>query len=248
MICFRYRVVRIIPILFAIAVMFPAPALHAQMGVRGGDGALNLMMVFPQGEFKKNVDDLGFGLSADLGYAIPQLPLVAGVELGFAIYGSKTFRVPFSETIGIVNADVSTTNSVGLGHLFLRLQPHEGRFRPYIEGLLGVSYLVTSSSITNINTGDEVAGSTNRDDAAFSYGAGGGIAYMLYENANPEGDSGPLQVFLDLRVRYIYGGEATYFRSDAVQINNGKLYFDSSKEHTSRTDLFTPHLGVTIRF
>lgn len=229
----------------ALALVAGAAPARAQMEMHGGHGALHFMMVFPQGDFKKNVDDLGFGFSGDLGYAIPQLPVVAGLQLGYAIYGSKTFTVPFSETIGIVNADVTTTNSLGLFHLFLRLQPNHGVFRPYIEGLVGGAYLVTSSSITNKNTGEEVAGSTNRDDFAFSYGAGGGIAFLVHEEKEA-GD--PLQVFIDLRVRYLYGGEATYFRSDAVQMRDGKLFFDTTKEHTSKTDLFTPHLGVTVRF
>jgi len=224
---------------------------HAQSSdVRIGNGELGIhcMMVFPQGDFKKHVDDLGFGLNVDLGYVFPTLPIVAGLEGGYAVYGSKTFRTPFSTTISVVDVEVSTTNAIGLGHVFVRFQPQQGMFRPYFEGLLGGCYLATTSSAKNYNTDEEIAGSTNKDDIAFSYGGGGGLMFKVYEESG-QNENGKSEILIDLRLRFLYGGEATYYRSDAVyqESGTGAVKFDANKGHTSKTDLLTAHIGVVVR-
>jgi len=62
-------------------------------------------------------------------------------------------------------------------------------------------------------------------------------------------DTGNLfQVFVDARVRYMYGGEATYFTDDAVIYDGISVRFDPSKELTSKTDFLTAQLGITARF
>ena len=215
--------------------------------LKGGLGAAHLMMVFPQGDFKKEVDKLGFGFSFDLGYGFPQFPVVCGLEGAYAIYGSNTFSVPLGN-IEVVTVDVTSENSIFLGHLFLRLQPNTGVFRPYFEGLIGLAVFNTSSSVKNQRTNEEFASSSNSTDAAFSYGGGGGIAFMVYESKK-EGSEDLFQVFIDARVRYFYGGKAKYYREDAVYLDEGNnVQFDKSKERSSATDMFTPHLGVMVRF
>jgi len=124
-------------------------------------------MIFPQGEFATAVDDdIAFGVNVDLGYAFPNLPIIVGIEGGYAVYGSETHRIPVSLTVQTVDVEATTTNSIALGHLFARFQPYKGDFRPYFEGLLGLTYFSTSSSMENLSTGEEIAGSTNSDDLA----------------------------------------------------------------------------------
>lgn len=223
------------------------PSVHAQHGIKGPLAGAHLMMVLPQGDFKEQVDKLGFGFSFDLGYGFPSLPVALGLEGAYAIYGSNTFSVPLGN-IKVVTVDVTSENSIFLGHAFLRVQPHEGMFRPYIEGLLGLSVFNTSSSVKNQSTGESFASSSNSTDLAFSYGAGAGIAVKVLETVNAE--SGEVfQLFVDARIRYFYGGEAKYYREDAVYLDNaGNVTFDPSKERSSKTDMITPHLGVMVRF
>lgn len=211
----------------------------------------HFLMVFPQGDFKKNVDDLGFGVNFDLGYGFPAIPVAVGLEGGFATYGSKSFNVPFSSTVQVVNVEVNTSNSIIPIHAFARLQPATGWFRPYGEGLLGLNIMTTSSSVKNTNTEEEIAGSTNKSDVAFSYGIGGGIAFRLLEQEahEEEGEHKPgFELLIDARLRMFFGGEASYFTRDAVQYENGSVVFDHTKEHTSKTDLWTAQLGVMLRF
>src|SRR5512143_3400029 len=184
----RVRVSAIIALLTCMTVLAPH-ALAQEQGVGRGLGGIQLMLVFPRGDFQKNVDDLAFGACGEIGYAIPMTPLAVGLQGGFATYGSNTYTVPFSETVGVVNVDVTSSNDMGLGHLFVRLQPDRGSFRPYIDGLLGISFFTTSSSVKNRSTGEEIASSTNESDVAFSYGARGGIAYRVYTSTANEAGS-----------------------------------------------------------
>lgn len=221
--------------------------------IGNGNFGLNFMTILPKGDFAKEVDDVGFGIALDLGYSFDQIPITVGLEGGFGVYSTSTFRVPFSGTVQVVTVEVETSNNIGLGHLFLRFQPQTGTFRPYFEGLVGLGYFGTSSSVKNVTTGEEVASSINSDDVAFSYGAGGGLMFKVYEGV-PDEEAGPtavpIEVLIDARVRFLFGGEATYYKSDAVYQEQGTnaVKFDSSKSHTSTTDLMTLHLGVMVRF
>ncbi len=237
-----------------VAAVFGAGSSRAVAQPSNGGNLLlgaHFLMVFPQGDFKKNVDDFGFGVNFDLGYGFPVIPVAVGLEGGFATYGSKSFNVPFSSTVQVVNVEVNTSNDIIPIHAFARLQPRTGWFRPYGEGLIGLNIMTTSSSVKNTNTDEEIAGSTNKSDVAFSYGIGGGIAFRLLEEQarEEEGEHKPgFELLLDARLRMLFGGEASYFTRDAVQYQNGSVVFDHSKEYTSKTDVWTAQLGVMLRF
>ncbi|MBI5647258.1 MAG: hypothetical protein HY962_10035 [Ignavibacteriae bacterium] len=216
----------------------------------GVTAGLHLQLVFPRGDFEKKVDNLGFGANIDLGYSFPGLPVTVGLEGGYVVYGSKTYKTQFSEFVP-VSVEVTATNSIVPLHLFCRLQPHYGDFRPYAEGLLGMNVLTTSSSVRNLNTDEEIAGDTKHSDVAFSYGAGGGVMVRVWSGTAPDQSSGrnhPMEVFVDARVRYLYGGTAKYYTDNAVyQLPNGAVKFDDSKLTSSKTDYITAMLGVVVR-
>lgn len=223
--------------------LLPGPAV-AQSKVAGGIGFL---AGIPQGDFSDNLDENGFGLSGHVGYLVPGVPLMIGGELGFLIYGHESRREPFSTTIPDVTVEVTTDNSIVLGHALLRLQPRTGALRPYIEGLVGLHYLYTSTSIKNESGGEEVASSTNQDDVAFSAGGGAGLLIRVHERAQEEGSSGSSldAVFIDLRGRYLYGAEAEYLKKGSIRRQDGRVTFDTLE---SRTDLMTIALGVALHF
>jgi hypothetical protein len=62
---------------------------------------INFTLAFPQGEFKDNVDRLGYGGSLQFLFFDPQpgLPVSFGLNLGYLNYGSESRREPFSSTI-----------------------------------------------------------------------------------------------------------------------------------------------------
>ncbi len=208
-------------------------------------GGANFVIGFPQGKFKDNIDRNGYGFIANIGYA-PQInPYMVGLEFAYLNYGSETRTEPFSTTIPDVYVDVNTSNNIVLGDFFLRLQPNRGFFQPYIEGLIGFSYLFTETKIENIGNGDEeVASSKNFDDFAFNYGAGGGVAFVVYK-AHENGNAGLREVLVDVGVKYVEGGEAEYLRKGSIRRENGYVEYDVLK---SKTNLLTLQIGASVRF
>jgi len=241
--------------LFFITAAFTSSA-HAQdadeLRIGNFQGALDLLVAAPQGDFKENTDQIGVGLNMDLGYVFPRIPVVIGGTFAYAMYSSETANVPFSLTVGnLVNVDVTTSNNLALGHLFLRLQPQDGVFRPYAEGLAGFSYFWTESTVESEWSDEDIASSTNLDDFVFSYGAGGGVMFRVYRGETDEPGKG-MEVFIDLKVRYLYGGEAKYYAFDdenmpLVTDANGAPALDESKALQSSTDMLNFLIGVSVR-
>lgn len=221
-----------------------APSVSAQYG----GGGVDAVLAIPQGQFADRLDGIGYGLSGNLVLHIPNTPVGLGIEGTFVTYGRETIRERFgSGALGRVEVDVETTNNILLGHLLLRLQSPSGALRPYADALVGVNYLFTESRIADVDFGDDrdIASSTNFDDAAFSYGLGGGVMAQVFSGRS--GETGrPYGVFIDARVRYLLGGKADYLQEgDIGADSNGDPIYTVTQ---SSTDLLLPQLGMTIRF
>lgn len=222
------------------AFLLTAEPIQAQTNFQGG---LNFIAGFPQGEFKDNVDENGFGIAGEFLFSPSTSPLGIGVSLGYMNYGEEGRREPFSTTIPDVEVEVKTTNNIVIGHLLLRAQAKKGPIRPYAEGLVGFNYLFTETKIEDVDDEDEIASSTNLDDGVFSYGGGGGVMLQLYSSKGKKAKI--WRLLLDLHVRYIVGGEAEYLKEGSIKRENGKVLFDKIK---SKTDLLTAQFGVTVEF
>lgn len=209
----------------------------------------NIRLGFPQNEFKDNVENIGFGGTGYFALCVPQSPLSIGASFSFLIYGSETREEPFSHTIPDVFVDVTTSNNILLGHLLFRLQPTKGPLLPYAEGLLGFSYLWTSTRIQDQDDyDDEIASSTNFDDFTFNYGGGAGFMIRVYDGTQKVTDWGTRDihgVYIDVGLRYIKGGEAEYLKKGSILIEDGDVSYDVKK---STTDLITFHVGATVLF
>ncbi len=205
---------------------------------------LNFTLGFPMGEFKNNVSRTGFGVSGEFLLLTPtvQNPFSIGLNLGFINYGSESRREPFSSTIPDVTVDVDRSNNIVNFHILFQLAFPTGVIRPYAEGLFGGSYIFTETSIKSKGV-DEVASSTNFDDFAWSYGAGGGFLIQVFSSDDPEEKVS--SVFIDLKARYLYGSEAEYLKEGSVLIENGKVIYNTSK---SKTDLLTANIGAVVYF
>lgn len=225
------------------AVVFLLAAGCSAAAAQAFQGGLDFMVGSPQREFRKNVDNVGFGVAGNVGFAPEGTPIMLGLEFGFMNYGSTSRREPFSTTIPDVFVDVSTTNNFILGHAILRVQPNAGVIRPYLQGMVGFNYLFTETKIENINVpGQEVASSNNLSDGAFSYGAGAGMLIWVY--SPPEGN-GLSDIFIDVGTRYVFGGEAEYLKEGSIRNVNGRVEYDILK---SKTDLLVFHIGASVRF
>lgn len=208
-------------------------------------GSIRFLVGVPQGEFRDNVDNPGFGLDVFGGLGLGRSPVVIGLDVGFLIYGRERRREPFSNTIPDVTVDVETTNNIFQTHVVLRLQPPDGAIRPYADALVGFKYLFTQTRIESERFGDNeaIASSTNFDDFALSYGVGGGLTIELYR---PQGEDKDVQsIALQLGAQYLLGSEADYLRKGSIRRENGSIAFDVER---SRTTFLEPYLGVAVQF
>ena len=206
---------------------------------------LILPLVFHMREFKDNLKRTGIGISGDFLFwnPTPVLPFTAGINIGYLNYGSESRREPFSLTIPDVTVDVDRTNNLVNFHALFQIAPPSGIVRPYVEALFGGSYFYTETSIKSLgNENEDVASNTNFDDWAWSYGGGGGFLIQIVSDPSNEVAS----VFIDLKVRYLFGSEAEYLKEGSVTIdNNRQVHYDVSR---SKTDLLTAHIGAVVYF
>ena len=235
------RAIKIILLMAAGVLMFSSVSAGPLTNFQGG---INLLLGFPQGDFKDEIDKTGVGIGGEFIYSPGNSLFGIGASLGFMVYGHETRSEPFSYTIPNVFVDVTTDNNIFLGHLLVRIQPKLGPIRPYGEGLIGMNYLYTKTSIKDQgDIGETIASSTDFEDAVFSYGVGGGMMVQLY-SGDPTG--GRLwRLMLDLRMRYIIGGEAEYLKEGSITFEDLNVYYDVSK---SKTDLMTAHIGLAFEF
>ncbi len=223
--------------------------VHAQNKV--GQGGIAFSAGVPQGDFEQTLNDNGFGISGNLMFNLGASPFAFGAEVDYLTYGSETRNVPFSTTIPDVRVDVETSNNILQAHLLLRAQNDQGFIRPYADGLLGFNYLFTETSVRDEDDfaeEDEIASSTNFDDFAFSYGFGGGLMFRLHEyepNRDVEPNARPITILLDLRMRYLLGGQAEYLKRGDLERIDGEVVINPVK---SETDLMTFNIGVSFAF
>ena len=202
---------------------------------------INFSLAFPQGEFGEEVDNLGYGLSGEFMFLSPKplSPFGIGVNLGYYVYGRESSRVPWSSYIQSVFLDVEKTNNLVNFHILFEIGFPTGVIRPYVQGLFGGEYLYTESSVSGENGQEVIASSTNYDDWAWSYGAGGGIEVLL--GGDPVTEMGA--IYLDLKGRYLFGSETTYLKEGDMYVEQGELVYSPSK---SKTDMITAHIGVRV--
>lgn len=202
----------------------------------------------PQGSFADALGTAGGGLSVGAYYAVPRSPFAVGLEGTVALYGYERRDVPLSLTIPDVRVGVTTSNNLAQGLAVLRLQVPSGAVRPYVDGVAGLTYLFTETSVGDDRYGydgyGEPLSSVNYDDVAFVTGAGVGVQVALGSFTDDDGDR--TAVALDARVRYLSGREATFLgRGDIDRYTDGTIRVYPRR---SRTDFVAPHLGVTFTF
>jgi hypothetical protein len=231
-------------ILFLLAGVFflKAPSTAAMERFQAG---LTFNLGFPQSDFKDNIDRLSLGGMGYFLYRLPESPFYVGLSAGVLVYGSETWTETFSPSFPEMLVDVRTQNYILLAHLVVRIQP-QWDFRPYIEGLAGLSHFWTETSLYDSGCcgEDDFASAVNFSDTAMSYGAGAGIQFPLLRTIRQSGQIA-FAMDADLGVRYIYGGRAEYLKEGSIFRENGDVYYDVME---SATSLVTARAGISFRF
>jgi hypothetical protein len=233
---------KLIPFLVSVALLFLI--LPEKSHAQNWDASVDFMLGAPQGGFKQNVDALGYGIDLLATYQLPYSYVAMGLDIGFMTYGTSRRTEPFSPDIPEVRVQVRTNNNIAFFHFLTRVQPGYGNIRPYLDALVGFNYLFTESRIQDQRTNEDIAGSTNFDDITFSAGIAAGSKFHLFETVDDE-TGWPIRFYLDLRARYLIGGNAEYLRVGSIQRQNGNIIYDVDQ---SRTDILTFHLGFGVQF
>jgi len=202
----------------------------------------------PKGEFRDNLDRNGYGLSLGGLFKPGVSPLGFGIEFGFMNYGHDSRDEPLSTTIPDLTVRVENTNNIVSGGLILRLQPYRSFLSPYVDGLLGFKYIYTETTIKNLGSwgeDEEIASSKNLDDITYYYGIGGGVMFLIYRFENVDENIGSLDLNLDIKCRYIIGGEAEYLKEGSIRRVDGKVKYDI---HKSDTEMMMFHIGLSVVF
>lgn len=222
--------------------LFVSPGFGGQSFQAGASFSLG----FPQNEFKDRVDQMGLSGFGHLIYNFRNSPISAGVSLGFLVYGSEKREELLCLEIPEVWVDVTTTNNIFLCHFLLRLQPRAGKFRPYLDGFVGMNQFYTNTRVHNQRSTeyDTIARTNLQNDCAFSYGAGGGLMIQVFSDVDSEG-KGPLVMSIDLALRYLKGGKAEYLKKGSVTLENDQVFFTVDR---STTDLLSGYIGVSFSF
>ena len=186
-------------------------------------------MDVPQGAYRLGAGRNGYGAATHFAMRIGTSLLLWGGETGFRFMGQEK-RTERSSTNPDVTAQVRTDSAVIPVHFVLRTQRRTGAMRPYADGVIGFKYLTTKTSISTSE-----GGSTRRfGDTTLSYGFGGGIQGGLTQNT-----------WLDVKVRYLRGGLASYVKKVSIQQIEPRVLFDVV---SSRTDVIAVQVGISRSF
>jgi hypothetical protein len=210
----------------------------------------------PRGDFMANLSSSAWIAGVDVLRGVKTLPVFVGFGIGGGAYGSRKRRVSLDAVIpeGKTDLDVETTNSIYLGSLLVRLQPRRGGVRPYIEGVLGFSYLSTDTTVTDparssdicapsLEPCNQISNTNNLEDRAANYGIGAGALIDIYQGRSPKGKEHRLAV--ETRVRWLRGGHAQYLRPDSMEHTADGLVLHTL---SSQTDVMTIQAGVSWSF
>jgi len=209
------------------------------------DIGLNGTVISPQSEFKESIDRLGFGLAGKFAVKLGESPFYVGASIGGANYGSDSRR---EVLVWPVEVEVNTNNNILFTHLLLQARADMQPIQPYVEGLIGFNYLWTESRIQDVDDydeEDEIASQTHFDDFALNYGGGFGLLIKLTSFEMDEGSAKEGDLYLDFKVRYLFGGEAEYLKEgDIEKGENNEVILNTSK---SDTDFMSFHIGVVLQ-
>jgi hypothetical protein len=206
-------------------------------------GTLDFSVAYPQGELELEMARKPLGVGLTFGMKLGKSPLILGVDLGVLNYGRDTYEEFLYGNPGF-DFEVIHKYNIFQGLAFLRLQlANRGPLRPYLDGLVGINYFWTDTSIGDDDLDEEITVKVNYDDAAFTYGIGAGIMYRLgKQEKNPVKRE---EFFVDLRFRCIFGGKLEYLTKGSILVDEEEVTYLVSE---SRSDLYTFQIGFGMSF
>ncbi|MGD1840565.1 MAG: hypothetical protein ACFB0B_06660 [Thermonemataceae bacterium] len=228
---------------------------------------IGFQMIFPTEAYREATNDVGVGGGFNIWVPFArEVPVFFGLDFGYSLMGTNERRINAyaniiasnGQVLGTIpiNYRIRTNNNFLHTHAGIRVKAPLPMVQPYAEGLIGFNYLYTRTKIFDEspnNSADpdqdtQITASNQLSDFAFSYGAGGGVMLKLGGN-----------IGLDLRVVYLIGNDADYYRDEDIEQweitlsnpNPNGVPQEAEVEDsftTSATNVFYANLGLVIAF
>lgn len=213
--------------------------LHAQSGNKGWQGTLGggLGISVPTGEFANTLGKNMFMLDAHVAYPMHHIPVLqGGFAFGYSVMGQNEKTVPVTTTYpGVTEGTLTTRCKVFSYHPLLRLNPLQGRVRPYVDGMVGFRQFSTTSKVTADGVEGNISKERDQTNVVFSTGWAAGVMVMLGKLA-----------YVEARVERFNSGKATYADPESVTVSDqGVVSFNTL---TSNTDVTNVLFGFGLRF
>jgi hypothetical protein len=224
-------------ILFVTALLIAVNARAQKFGQKLS-GGFNAALGLPSGEFKDVNDNVALGIRGHIMYNFSrQVPLHAGLELGYATMGNSTqyFYDPYS---GFYDEySVTASSNIFSIQFKLRLQqPKNVAVRPFAEGLIGWNDFFSTVNVERVTNYGPAYGNNNYGNSsdakwAMTFGGAAGLDIRLQK----KGD-----LWLEIRTAYMIGRKTIYYTDPHIS-TSGQAYFT---EHESETNMVIPQVGV----
>ena len=218
-----------------IAALFAGLTVTAQAQLLVPHWSFHGSVAIPQGEFGDILSRTGYGFSMFGGAQIHATPVILGIEASVYEYGREVSNVPILYAVPDVTYRLTTVNHIITTHFVMRLQWRKQQVKPYAEGLIGLKYFYTASSL-NDRYDYSIPSSVNLRDVAFSYGVGGGVDIFVARSFGAN-------IHINAGVRYLLGGQAEYLKQGAILRSGGEY---AHKANMSRTDALMPTFGLSF--
>lgn len=200
-----------------------------------GSFVLDALGVRSQGEFRDYVYG-GLGIGGTL-LVQPRRNSLLGLRVDGAgiIYGSETYRVPLSSTIGgRIQVDVNTTNNIFVLGLGPQLTAPTGAVRPYLGGTVGLASFYTRSGVSGSGDNWDFADTYNFSRTKIAWTASSGFYIPVHAGKNPWS--------IDIGATYHWNGEMEYLRKGGIVDNpDGTITLNTIR---SQADFLSFRLGV----
>lgn len=219
--------------------------LHAQDSPRPlwhGMVEVGVTAAQPTGEFKNQIRG-GIGFTA--GARVPLWAagrVAARVDMTALTYGHESRQLCMSPGAGCrVEATESTTNDIFTLVMGPEVTLSDGRVQPYLNGFGGFSIYATQSGLGSWGNSIPYFGfatTTNQNDAAFTWGGGGGVRFALPIQSRP--------IQLGIGARFQRSGDVDYLREgDLVDLPDGSYRKELQR---GRTDFVSFTIGGSVGF
>lgn len=202
---------------------------------QGFIGTVNIKGGVPIGDFRSTAGNIVVPeLSFLTMYQLPEFPILIGVEVGYARYGTNLTKR--NDVAGANNQTMRIRRNNNLLSIMgvIRLVPEVNtRLKPFLEGQVGAFHPFTGVNIKETVFSEAFVAGTEFYDWGLAYQGGGGFFIPMGKDT-----------FLEFKLNYIYTNRMNYLtKTDVDFLPDGEVEFFPRR---SSFNMLQPSIGVSF--